>query len=226
MPQAQGEHYITCFLNTCLTTTALQVKCDRGSPCESCVKRDHPELCSYERPSKRRQLAINSRLAELERADHADSPSYTPTISSRDLPASQPGVTWEKMNQDLQTMQETIDNLRSGMDNVVTDEKPGVVGNGAKSDDSEREGIHAPSGNLGTMHLGSRSVLAYMMGLGRTKSSQEAAKTLLEENILPKLGLDNETSTYPFVDLWSTDASAWDVSALCRTLPDDAHCRE
>ena len=233
MPQAQGEHTFTYFSDACLIMTTSQVKCDRGSPCESCVKRDHPELCSYERPSKRRQLAINSRLSELERADHADRLSYSPTNSNHDAPASQPGVTisilreqWDKMNQDMRTMQETIYNLRNGMDNVVADEKPGVVGNGGKSDDSEREGIHAPSGNLGTMHLGSRSVLAYMMGLGRTKSSQEAARTLLEENILPKLGLDNETSTYPFVDLWSTDASAWDVSALCRTLPDDEHCRE
>ena len=212
---------------------ASQVKCDRGSPCESCVKRDHPELCSYERPSKRRQLAINSRLSELELRDRVDSPSYSPTTSNNDPAASQPGTTisipkdrWDKMNEDLRTMQETIYDLRNGMDGVVADEKPDVVGSGGKSDDSEREGIHAPSGNLGTMHLGSRSVLAYMMGLGRTRSSQEAAKTLLEENILPKLGLDNETSTYPFVDLWSTDASAWDVSALCRTLPDDEYSRE
>jgi hypothetical protein len=130
------------------------------------------------------------------------------------------------MNQDLRNMQETINDLRSGMDITVADEKPGVAGGGAKSDDSDREGIYALSGNLGTMHLGSRSVLAYMMGSGRSKSSQEAARTLLENNILPKLGLDNETSTYPFVDLWSTDASAWDVSALCRTLPDDEHCQE
>ena len=209
-----------------------QVKCDRGSPCESCIKRDHPELCSYERPSKRRQLAINSRLAELERLDRTNSPAYSAN-TLQDVPASQPGITvsipkeqWEKMNQDLLNMQETINELRSGVDDAVVDEKPGAISTATKGDDSEREGIHAPSGNLGTMHLGSQSVLAYMIGLGRTKSSREAARTLLEEDILPKLGLDNETSTYPFVDLWSTDASAWDVSALCRTLPDDAHCRE
>jgi hypothetical protein len=164
--------------------------------------------------------------------DRTNSPAYSAN-TLQDVPASQPGITvsvpkeqWEKMNQDLLNMQETINELRSGVDNAVADEKPGAISTATKSDDSEREGIHAPSGNFGTMHLGSRSVLAYMIGLNRTKSSQEAARTLLEEDILPKLGLDNETSIYPFVDLWSTDASAWDVSALCRTLPDDAHCRE
>jgi hypothetical protein len=133
---------------------------------------------------------------------------------------------WDKMNHDLLTMQETINELRACVDNGVADEKPGAVIADDKADDSDPEGIHAPSGNLGTMHLGSKSVLAYMIGLGRTKSSQEAAKTLLVEDVLPKLGLDNETSTYPFVDLWSTDASEWDVGALCRTLPSDAHCVE
>ena len=123
-------------------------------------------------------------------------------------------------------MQETINNLRTGMDSVVTDEKPDHSGDDSRVDESEREGIHAPSGQMGTMHLGSRSVLAYMMGLGRTKSSQEAAQTLLETDILPKLGLDNETATYPFIDLWSTNASAYDVSGLLKTLPDDEHCRK
>lgn len=129
------------------------------------------------------------------------------------------------MNTDLRVMQETINDLRAGVDHVVPDDKPDQLGTGSRSDESEREGIHAPSGQMGTMHLGSRSVLAYMMGQGRSKSSQEAAQTLLEENILPKLGLDNETTTYPFVDLWSTDASAYDVGGLLKLLPDDDQCR-
>lgn len=125
-------------------------------------------------------------------------------------------------------MQETIHNLRQGTDtNIVpSEEKPDQGGHGSRLDDNEREGIHAPSGQMGTMHLGSRSVLAYMMGLDRTKSSQDATQTLLEENILPKFGLDNETATYPFIDLWSTDASAFDVSGLIKALPDDEHCLE
>ena len=129
------------------------------------------------------------------------------------------------MNHDLLTMQETINELRACVDNGG-DEKPGAVTAETEGDSGDSEGIHAPSGNLGTMHLGSRSVLAYMIGLGRKQSTLEAAKTLLVEDVLPKLGLDNETSTYPFVDLWSTDASEWDVGALCRTLPSDAHCIE
>ena len=112
------------------------------------------------------------------------------------------------------------------MDHNASDDKTIPPANGQRVDESEREGIHAPSGQMGTMHLGSRSVLAYMMGLGRTKSSQEAAKTILENDVLPKLGLDNESSTYPFVDLWSTRADSYDIGGLCRAIPDDALCRE
>lgn len=123
-------------------------------------------------------------------------------------------------------MEETINNLRAGIQSDETHDEPEQHGNDTRTDEADQEGIHAPSGQMGTMHLGSRSVLAYMMGLGRTKSSQDAAQTILEKDVLPRLGLDNETATYPFVDLWSTHTTSYDISGLCKALPDDAHCRE
>jgi hypothetical protein len=107
-----------------------------------------------------------------------------------------------------------------------SEDDPNPTGTHSRGDETEREGIHAPSTQMGTMHLGSRSVLAYMMGLGRTKSAQDTAKSLLEENILPKLGLDNESATYPFVDLWSTESSMQDVDGLCKAIPEDELCNE
>lgn len=51
-------------------------------------------------------------------------------------------------------------------------------------------------------------------------------KVLLKENILPKLGLDNKTARYPFLDPWSTDTSLHDVSGLLQISPDDALAEE
>lgn len=116
--------------------------------------------------------------------------------------------------------------LRGGIDNASGSDKAAEGDSNPAAEDAEREGIHAQSGQMATVHLGSRSVLAYMVGLQRSQSSRNAAKTLLEENILPKLGLDNETATYPFVDLWSTEPSTFNVHGLVKALPDDAHCRE
>ena len=131
------------------------------------------------------------------------------------------------MCSDLRSMEETIHNLRGDNRGIYgTKHRGGQKHDETRSDESEREGIHTESRQLGTVHLGSRSVLAYMMGLGRTKSSQDAARLVLEQNILPNLGLDNETATYPFVDLWSTDASNQGINGLLKLLPDDSHCLE
>lgn len=130
------------------------------------------------------------------------------------------------LHAEIRRLRETILELRAGIDNANDSEKAGEGEDSRVADDADREGIHAQSGQLATVHLGSRSVLAYMMGLQRSQSSREAARALLEENILPKLGLDNETATYPFVDLWASDPSTFDVQGLVNALPDDSLCRE
>lgn len=135
-------------------------------------------------------------------------------------------VELDGLHNEIQQLRETVSALRAGIDNASCSEKAAEGDDNRTGDEAEREGIHTQSGQMATVHLGSRSVLAYMMGLHASRSSRDAAKTLLEENILPKLGLDNETTTFPFVDLWSTEASAFDVQGLVKALPNDSHCRE
>lgn len=139
---------------------------------------------------------------------------------------------WDNVCSKLKEMEETVSALRTGLGQVeARDAPPASAGKGivatANSDNisSEGEGIHA-SNNMGdgTVHLGSRSVLAYI--LGKSGTSQETSQALLEGGILPKLGLDNESMTYPFVDLWSAETSTFDITAVCNALPDDIQCRE
>ena len=205
----------------CYACHRRKVKCNRELPCDSCVKRDHPELCSYERPTKRRRLALSSGVpgAETEENKSQVFQSTGPNIT---VPREQ----WERINVELKQFKEQGQPRIPVAETAAEADEANTGGTISRSDDTEREGIHAPSNQMGTMHLGSRSVLAYMMGLGRTRSSQESAKSLLEENILPKLGLDNESVTYPFVDLWSTDNSISDISGLCSAIPDDNLCKE
>jgi hypothetical protein len=209
-----------------------QIRCDRNQPCKACVLREHAELCSYERPSKRRQLALNHPNSSLQQSSRLASAILSPNIN----PATSPNVEGTRVSirkseldglqEEIRQLKETVSALRTGNDNASVSEKTIECENSRATDEAEREGIHAESGQMATVHLGSRSVLAYMMGLHRSRSSLDAAKTLLEENILPKLGLDNESATFPFVDLWSTEASTFDVQGLVKALPDDAHCRE
>jgi hypothetical protein len=140
---------------------------------------------------------------------------------------------WDNVRNRLREMESTISSLRMGLERA--DEGPstmldsGSVQSGDASSRSkgaspEREGIHAANTlGKGTVHLGSRSVLAYILN---NKSGSDQLQALLEGGILPKLGLDNESATYPFVDLWSSDMSTFDISAVCSALPTDQQCRE
>ena len=206
----------------CYACHRRKVKCDRKQPCDSCIKRDHPELCSYERPGKKRRLGLAPTVVNHRPSDGAE---YAPQQDGDTVTVSREH--WDQINHELQMLRDgpgPHQTLDSAIDTRLRQDDVDAPSQNP-SDESEREGIHAQSNQMGTMHLGSRSVLAYMMGLGRSRSTQDAAKNLLEENVLPKLGLDNETATYPFVDLWSTDNTMQDVSGLCRALPDDRLCK-
>lgn len=224
----------------CYPCHTRKVKCDRNLPCDGCVKRDHADLCSYERPSKKRQ--VESAVPSYPEPTYATAPP-TSADTSANLNVNPGGIQgstatvsiprdqWDNVCSKLKEMEETVSALRTGLGQVEgRDSSSASAGKGnnatTNSDNisSEGEGIHAAN-NLGdgTVHLGSRSVLAYI--LGKSGTSQET-QALLEGGILPKLGLDNASMTYPFVDLWSTETSTFDITAVCNALPDDIQCRE
>ncbi|KAL3463747.1 hypothetical protein BJX64DRAFT_116110 [Aspergillus heterothallicus] len=283
LPQAQVDAIIRAKRKArepkaCYPCHARKVKCDRNLPCDGCVKRDHAELCSYERPSKRRTTADTgasaygdevgvgagpglgpsggisyggggggggggARIAMGDGVGFAERPmrlKQEPGMSSQASPAMSGGRVsiaredWDNVRTRLKEMEQTLANMRAGLDKV-NEEGPaptletGSVHSGdassrTKGASPEREGIHAPNTlGEGTVHLGSRSVLAYILN---NKSGSDQVQALLEGGILPKLGLDNESATYPFVDLWSSDMSTFDISAVCYALPTDEQCKE
>ncbi|KAL1963942.1 hypothetical protein VTN77DRAFT_7617 [Rasamsonia byssochlamydoides] len=235
----------------CYPCHTRKVKCDRNLPCDGCVKRDHADLCSYERPSKKRQIPVTQSF--LNNAGSGD-PVAGGTAAVRTVGSdvqvksetteqsagaassggrvSVPREDWENVCNKLREMEQTIASLRTGLEQIEEGRTPAVTSGDPRSTDTsqrsdhaspEREGIHtANTLGEGTVHLGSRSVLAYILN----KSGSLQAQALLEGGILPKLGLDNETATYPFVDLWSSDTSTFDVSAVCSALPSDQQIRE
>ncbi|KAF4295191.1 hypothetical protein KXW31_009379 [Aspergillus fumigatus] len=240
----------------CYPCHARKVKCDRNLPCDGCVKRDHPDICSYERPSKKRIIASSVPPSYNDSPAGASQPDVVEhTVSAaqeephlrikQEAGASRINSLgfrhrisiareeWDNVRNRLKEMEKTISNLRAGLERA--EEGPGGIletasahsadeGNRSKAGSPEREGIHAANTlGEGTVHLGSRSVLAYILN---NKSGSDQLQALLEGGILPKLGLDNESATYPFVDLWSSDMSTFDISAVCSALPNDQQCKE
>lgn len=261
LPQAQVDAIIRTKRKArepkaCYPCHARKVKCDRNLPCDGCVKRDHADLCSYERPSKKRSQAfhespIGGASAGSSAEQHvsygyddsevqmkADPIQHLPTRINGTQTGGRVSIAreeWDNVRNRLREMESTISSLRVGLEraeeapSVATDGGTGSVQSGdansrAKGASPEREGIHTTNTlGKGTVHLGSRSVLAYILN---NKSGSDQLQTLLEDGILPKLGLDNESATYPFVDLWSSDMSTFDISAVCSALPSDQQCRE
>lgn len=235
----------------CYPCHARKVKCDRNLPCDGCIKRDHAELCSYERPSKKRPQGFRESPAGGSSStghpmEHPALYGYEghPYVKQEHIPSRANGASasgrvsiareeWDNVRNRLREMESTISSLRMGLERA--EEAPtgtmdaGSVQNAdatsrSKGASPEREGIHAANTlGKGTVHLGSRSVLAYILN---NKSGSDQLQALLEDGILPKLGLDNESATYPFVDLWSSDMSTFDISAVCSALPPDQQCRE
>lgn len=87
-------------------------------------------------------------------------------------------------------------------------------------------GIHARNDLTGqTVHLGGSSVPALVMALGQGNREQPSVQEILGRSILPIFGLDNETATYPFVDLWGlAHGSLARVQELAKTIPTDSQC--
>lgn len=262
LPQAQVDAIIRTKRKArepkaCYPCHARKVKCDRNLPCDGCVKRDHADLCSYERPSKKQSQAFHgSPIANsatvpapvpVSMPDYPTAYSYNdnsaqmnprPSISRPVPPAGGARVSiareeWDNVRNRLREMESTISSLRVGLEKAedgLTNSmdtgsvQSGDAGSRSKAASPEREGIHAANTlGKGTVHLGSRSVLAYILN---NQSGSDQLQALLEGGILPKLGLDNESATYPFVDLWSTDMSTFDITAVCSALPTDQQCRE
>ncbi|EEP79104.1 predicted protein [Uncinocarpus reesii 1704] len=216
----------------CYPCHTRKVKCDRNLPCDGCVKRDHADLCSYERPSKKRQVLPQS-FVKPEGGDGGTAAVGVgiaqPMASIDQNRVSLSKDEWDNVCLKLKEMEQTISSLRMGLERA--DFAPGASSDirsdhmsaGQEPPSPDREGIHAANGlGNGTIHLGSRSVLAYI--LAGSGTSQEAAQAISEGGILPKLGLDNELVTYPFIDLWSSNSSTFDINAVCSALPDDQQC--
>ncbi|EED17755.1 C6 transcription factor, putative [Talaromyces stipitatus ATCC 10500] len=253
LPQAQIDAIIRTKRKArepkaCYPCHTRKVKCDRNLPCDGCVKRDHADLCSYERPSKKRQAntafqptATNDEVPEMSIPSVESSSVQVKSETVDSVPAdfdssgriSVPREHWNNVCNKLKEMEQAMSTLRSGLEQIdagrssitmAPDSAQSADANNSSPGTSpEREGIHTThTYGEGTVHLGSRSVLAYILN----KSGSLQAQALLEGGILPKLGLDNETATYPFVDLWSSDTSAFDVNAVCNALPTDQQILE
>ncbi|KAF2759941.1 hypothetical protein EJ05DRAFT_484823 [Pseudovirgaria hyperparasitica] len=226
----------------CYPCRQRKVKCDQNVPCKTCIVREHPELCTYHPPTethppaKRAQIHPPSSGVELPNGiiDYA---AGTVTLSRED---------WDRICAKLITMENSMSELRGSIKNLGDRTPPSqsqaiqhpaqqamMTGeNGSSNGDLElshirTQGIHTTNSLTGeTVHVGGGSVPALIMALGRGDLEVPGVQELLgKKSILPLFGLDNESATYPFVDLWGLPhGSIMKATEISGAIPNDQDC--
>lgn len=204
----------------CYACRQRKVKCNYETPCQTCVDREHPELCQYQLPSKRPNNDLHSK------------PSPISANNMRSVKAKRDGI-WDKikrMEEAIRELKEDLKHVVTGGEPILLDPIPSLDGWKFQSSNSKvtDPGFQWIRGNTDLtremVHLGASSVPAMVIALG-DGSGEEAVRQLTGNSILPLFGLDNESATYPFVDLWGLPTgSASRIEELCKLLPNDADC--
>ncbi|EME81452.1 uncharacterized protein MYCFIDRAFT_139761 [Pseudocercospora fijiensis CIRAD86] len=88
-------------------------------------------------------------------------------------------------------------------------------------------GLHTKNDSGEIVHLGGGSVPAMLYALSQGQTPNHAEQQQLQEflgkSVLPMFGLDNESATYPFVDLWGLPhGSLQRARELAKALPSDS----
>ncbi|KAF2404068.1 hypothetical protein EJ06DRAFT_535462 [Trichodelitschia bisporula] len=199
-------------LKACYPCRQRKVKCSYESPCRTCSEREHPELCTYEMPAKRVNIG------------------YQPDdLAAPPAPTSE----WEQLWKKLDSLERAITDVRRDIRKIAAPGPPATdVESPASPSSSSRggdiaQGMHTNNDLTGeTVYLGGNSVPAMVMALGRgANGGASTLRELLGRSVLPVFGLDNESATYPFVDLWGLPhGSVVRIEELCKLVPSDADC--
>lgn len=212
----------------CLPCRKRKVGCDRLQPCKTCLERRHPEVCIYEN------------------ADTSSLYTGSSTLSGGADNVSVPRGYLDQLMNRVESLEQSVRDLSSDIRSIFREShqesfpKSPVVQFShrervAESEEEHRtrEGLHTNNPITGqVVHVGGNSVPALLMSLAK----QQFAGTALDEGvdwkemvngaILPLLGLDNESATYPFVDLWSTPEGVLSkIKRIAEVLPSESDCR-
>ncbi|OCL08497.1 hypothetical protein AOQ84DRAFT_376712 [Glonium stellatum] len=224
----------------CYPCRQRKVKCDQSVPCKTCIVREHPELCTYHPPAETHPPAKRVSLG----IGHNGNDFSNGMVHIHGGTVTLPREDWDRICAKLQSAEKSLADLKNSI-TTVSEVSPTAPTNGyspgtatntplaaaAPLDNEQRhvriQGIHTKNDLTGqTIHLGPSSVPALVMALGRGDTQWPGIQDLLgKKSILPVFGLDNESATYPFVDLWGLPhGSISRAVELSNALPSDSEC--
>ena len=187
----------------CQPCRLRKVKCTYETPCNSCVQREHPELCLY------------------------DSDVLPKRVNTG--PPTEDGEAWLPSKQEWYEMRDRLASVDRLLCDLVKTVPTSSLARVSPLDTHVIQGISASNVLSGdTIYLGGNSVPAMVVALAHTSGQHSVVQDLLKKSILPVFGLDNESATYPFVDLWGIPHGSFRrIELLCKLLPaTDSECMQ
>lgn len=211
----------------CQPCRLRKVKCTYEVPCQSCAERGHPELCTYgpDLPPPKRVYTDKAGSKGLFADDGGE----------HWLPSKQE---WDEMRDKLITVDQLLRELGDDVGQLLTDVRgqgkaasrssPETSSAGGALDPVVVQGMPASNALTGdAVYLGGNSVPAMVVALADNNNDDVAVRELLGKSTLPVFGLDNESATYPFVDLWGIPHGSFQrIELLCKLLPSDSECMQ
>lgn len=234
----------------CYPCYKRKVKCDRNLPCSLCVKRGYADLCTFTHPPTTKERApsptptaresCHSQKAKRSCCDgEADRHPTETRVTKKPMVTESGNVLidpeeWQHIQERLAVLSQGMQSLRSQLETALTSsdhsspklsiDEGSSDGQSPRTpltiDDEKMDGVRTRNALGGSpVHCGSQSVTAFLL----EKSHQRSV--FKEEGVLSQLALDNESATYPFLDLWSSNITSYSNESVCAVLPDDNICR-
>jgi Fungal Zn(2)-Cys(6) binuclear cluster domain len=229
----------------CYPCYRRKVKCDRNSPCSLCVKRGYAHLCTFTHPPTTTKTRISppSTAHQDTWNSHNDIKNHccegNTTNATRTTTSGNPVVTesgnilvdtqeWQHIQDKLAALSQSMHTLRSQLETSVSPKElsPKTPPDNTlspifhRTDEEKAEGVRTRNALGGSpVHCGSDSVMAFLL----EKPNQRSV--FREDSVLSQLVLDNQSATYPFLDLWSSHITSYSNESVCTALPDDSICR-
>ena len=203
-------------------------RCDLNRPCQTCRDRDHAELCSYNPPNKRKKGAQSDDLIPKVEDETSNAGYVTLGRGEFDFICRKLNALEDSMadmrrqlglNANDQHALNEAAHVSNGNVDPMIEERPHVLSH------ADVHGVHMKNEAGEMVHLGAGSIPAmlYALQMDQNPAQKPEIQEMLGKTVLPLFALDNESATYPFVDLWGLPhGSLARAQELAKALPNDS----
>lgn len=200
----------------CSPCQLRKVRCSYQSPCQTCVDREHPELCIYGAPAKR--VILQQQQPDSPQPERRTS---SPTTVNTWPPSKEQ---WHGLVSRLERLEMSVAAITnqtptspSSINPNLTTSPPMENESKATASSKAMYAMHPMTGE--NVFLGGNSVPAMAAALAHSNESSNI-QNVISQSMLPIFALENNSTMYPFVNIWDSSCGTSErAQQLCALIP-------